>query len=256
MRGMAPRFLKCAADRATLPVVLATGLLLRLFLLVYGDWQDANFAVKFTDIDYQVFSDAARHVTEGHSPFLRPTYRYTPLLAVLLAPNHLLFYSFGKTLFILCDVAAGCILSRTLQLKGVSERSRLISVSLWLLNPLTATVSARGNAESFLAVLVLSSLFFLLSKRLLLSAIAYGTAVHVKIYPIIYCLPVFLFLGRHHHTSTTDPPFSNPPSSHPSSCHSPAVRDRVRNLFSPQRLVFSVTAITTFSLLTGLFYLL
>lgn len=45
-------------------VLLLFGFLLRLCLIVYGEWQDRTMAVKFTDIDYFVFNDAALYVTQ------------------------------------------------------------------------------------------------------------------------------------------------------------------------------------------------
>ena len=40
------------------------GLLIRIGLIIYGEWQDRTMAVKFTDIDYFVFNDAAAYVTQ------------------------------------------------------------------------------------------------------------------------------------------------------------------------------------------------
>ena len=243
---------KFITEYATLPVIVAVGLLLRLFLLVYGEWQDAHFAVKFTDIDYHVFSDAAHHVTEGNSPFLRPTYRYTPLVALILVPNHLLFFAFGKAVFITCDLIAGWLVYKILHLESVKESSKLVSVSVWLLNPLTATVSARGNAESFLVVLVLSSLFLLLNKHLTLSAIAYGTAVHVKIFPVLYSLPLFLFLNESYHNFSSSPT----PAVTVTSPNPPSLAARLRKFFNPCRVRFTVISISVFFAWTGLFYVL
>ncbi|KAJ4419723.1 GPI mannosyltransferase 1 [Neurospora sp. IMI 360204] len=112
-----------------LPLYLSA-FLLRLILLLYGLWQDANSPLKYTDIDYLVFTDAARFVSRGESPYARETYRYTPILAWLLLPTtwtagaqwgplaakviNTAWFSFGKVLFAAADLVAGWLIERVL----------------------------------------------------------------------------------------------------------------------------------------------
>ncbi|KAL2179369.1 PIG-M-domain-containing protein [Thermothelomyces heterothallicus CBS 202.75] len=179
-------------DRPSLLYLSAS--LLRVVFLLYGLWQDANSPVKYTDIDYLVFTDAARFVARGQSPYERETYRYTPILAWLLLPtahttgNRLVnaaLFSSGKVLFATADLVAGWLLERVLarSMDGASARK---FASIWLLNPMVATISTRGSSEGLLGVLVMALLSAVLARRITLAGLLLGFSVHFKIYPFIY----------------------------------------------------------------------
>jgi len=82
---------------------LCVGYAIRICLIVYGIMQDSWMSVPYTDVDYLIFSGAAKHVVQGGSPYDEPTYRYPPLLAWLLTPN-LLIPAWGKILFSTLDI--------------------------------------------------------------------------------------------------------------------------------------------------------
>jgi phosphatidylinositol glycan class M len=91
---------------------LVISLVLRLVLIIYGEVQDKISEVPYTDVDYRVVTDGSRHILNGNSPFNRHTYRYTPLLAIMLLPNIILHSCFGKILFALFDLAIAVIIKR------------------------------------------------------------------------------------------------------------------------------------------------
>ncbi|KAI0881421.1 glycosyltransferase family 50 protein [Annulohypoxylon maeteangense] len=174
--------------------LFAAATVLRAAMLLYGLWQDANSPLKYTDIDYLVFTDAARFTfssAETASPYMRETYRYTPLLAWLLYPttwSGTFWFSFGKALFAAADLLAGYLI--ILVLRGphvrMSADRACRYAGIWLLNPMVATISTRGSSEGLLGVLVMALLWAVLEKRVTLAGVLLGLGVHFKIYPFIY----------------------------------------------------------------------
>lgn len=237
----------------------------RAALIVYAEYHDAHSVLKYTDVDYRVFSDAARFVAQpmadnhavgpwGESlslgdPYTRETYRYTPLLALLLLPNEWLHPAFGKVIFSLADIGIG-LLSKQLLVATSSKwrqkehtywglsRDELILAGIWLLNPMPANISTRGSAESLLGILVILTLALAVQRKWVSCAILLGASIHWKIYPLIYVGSLLPLVGAEIDTPS---------------------RTRVGGfpnwVLNPQRLRFVAVSAATFALLSGAMYM-
>lgn len=129
-----------------------------------------------------------------------------------------------------------------------NTRHAVICASVWLFNPLSVTVSTRGNAESLMAVLVLFTLLMLAHRGntgIVLSAVMYGLSVHMKIYPVTYALALYLHLNEY---CVTHRSYENKISWH-SWC------DSLRYIWpTSASVIFALVSVSTFLLATIVCY--
>lgn len=228
-------------------LVFAVAILLRLGLLIYGRWQDTHSPVKYTDIDYLVFTDAAWFVARGRSPYDRATYRYTPLLAWLLYPtswrsSSIPWFDFGKALFAAGDIVTGWLIARILRRKqGMTVEASMKYASIWLLNPMVANISTRGSSEGLVAVFVVALLSAVLDERASLAGLLLGFGVHFKIYPFIYAASAWWWLG--------------PGPAEMLQQEGDWIK-KLKPLFTPQRVALAREALISFSVLNAVMYYL
>ncbi|KAF2030328.1 hypothetical protein EK21DRAFT_65853 [Setomelanomma holmii] len=228
--------------------VFATSIVLRTTFLLYGLWQDANSPMKYTDIDYYVFTSAARFISNGKSPYARDTYRYTPLLAWLIYPttwSGRFWFSFGKVLFAVGDVAAGRMMYRILkEHRKMGDERALKFASIWLLNPMVATISTRGSSEGLLGVFVTALLWAVLAKRISIAGFLLGFAVHFKIYPFIYATSIVWWLDDTRVGRKVGGP--QQPSD--------SLVDQILAFLNPQRISLAISSLFTFAILNAVMY--
>lgn len=231
----------------TSPIIFTSAVLLRVILLFYGLLQDKYSPLPYTDIDYFVFTDAARYVSRGLSPYERETYRYTPLLAWILLPTAwpgAAWFSFGKVIFALADIIAGWLSVLVLRSPaggGMRTDRALKFASIWLLNPMVSTISTRGSSEGLLGVMVVALLWAVLSKRITLVGVLLGLAVHFKIYPFIYGVSILWYLEPQ--TTSTSDKNSGSSEKKPSAT---SVAEYLLAFLTPTRIILLASSLTTF----------
>ncbi|KNA10663.1 hypothetical protein SOVF_142090 [Spinacia oleracea] len=243
-------------------LVLIFSTILRVLLILYGDWQDTHMEVRYTDVDYLVFSDAANLIFSGESPFKRTTYRYSPLLAFLLIPNAILHRSWGKYLFSAADLLVGYLIRTILKLRGVPEKICTYCVMAWLFNPFTFTIGTRGNCEPIVCAVILWVLTCIMRGKVYQAAVWYGLIVHFRIYPIIYALPIVLVLDRQYIKSGQKPMLVKWSSHQGNSnqclgdTYPKSSWSVLASIFSGTRILFGLMSGAVFLGFTGLFYYL
>ncbi|KAI0845497.1 glycosyltransferase family 50 protein [Daldinia vernicosa] len=242
--------------------LFAAATILRAAMLLYGLWQDANSPLKYTDIDYLVFTDAARFTfaSASASPYTRETYRYTPLLAWLLYPTTwpgTFWFSFGKVLFAAADILAGYLIIQVLRGPAVrmSEDRACRYASIWLLNPMVATISTRGSSEGLLGVLVMALLWAVLEKKVTLAGVLLGLGVHFKIYPFIYAPAIVWWMDAQQ--------MNRRPGSHvqavkdgQSTTQPATLLGKAMAFITPDRILLALASLTTFLALNFIMYAL
>lgn len=203
--------------------------IIRLVLIVYGEIQDGLSEVQYTDVDYKVVTDGARHVLQGESPYERHTYRYSPLLAYLMVSNVIGHKFVGKVIFAAFDLLVGLLIKRivvqefletfrenaTAMQKQVKSRvlnrpidslllpekyqdKAVLSALVWLYNPFSMVIGTRGNGDSIICFLVLLTLYCILKPKAGFAihfavGLIHGLAIHYRVYPLIFSLSYYIF---------------------------------------------------------------
>ena len=165
----------------------------RVAILLVGRLADALWEVRYTDVDYEVFTDGARFLASGGSPYDRATYRYPPVLALLLLPN-LVLPEWGKALFCAADIVTGLLLARILEAGGASALSAARAAAAFTLNPIVINISTRGSGDALTVLAGVACLFALVQGRWAAAGMAHGLACHLRLFPLLHALPLSLWL--------------------------------------------------------------
>ncbi|KDN35577.1 glycosyltransferase family 50 protein [Tilletiaria anomala UBC 951] len=121
---------------------------------------------------YKLLGPLLKTLSSLGDPYARPTYRYTPFLAVLLSPIYSIRAAprdLGKCFFLIADLACGVLMWQLVQGRrrtrvSAKYAARIVSL-LWFFNPMPMQIAARGSAESILGFLVLLFLYLFLQNN-------------------------------------------------------------------------------------------
>ncbi|TRY69866.1 hypothetical protein DNTS_015328 [Danionella cerebrum] len=258
-------------------VLLAAAALLRFLLMGIGLYHDQNSRLKYTDVDYQVFRDGARNMAQVNPHAQTGAF---PL--------------WGKLLFGACDLLCGALLWKLLVLRGsnglwsglwlmnplvlaISTRGScdalqgvLVLATLLLLQNEAApqlhrigtdlmptkqakTVSSRTEirtgSERLRPLEAQTG-----SSRVFGASVLFGLAVHMRLYPITYSLPIVLSLGLDQNSGNRNVNKRNTSGKGHNQWRSSSALQILNRFFSKDMLIFAVGSASVFLSLGLIFY--
>jgi phosphatidylinositol glycan class M len=121
------------------------------------EYAASELSEQLLQLSFRVVEVPATLLALAGNPYAAPTFRYSPLLALLLAPalllpEPLLLRLAPRLLFAAADLLCGVLMLRICRTLRISQAW---VAPAWLLNPFVAQISTRGSAESLLGLLVL-----------------------------------------------------------------------------------------------------
>lgn len=210
--------------------LLGAGAAVRLGLVAYASWHDSAAELRYTDIDYLVLADGGALLASGRSPFGRPAFRYSPLLALPLVPDAWGAGSAGKLFFCAADLAVATLLHAVLRARGVSTAVADRCAAAWLFHPVVVAISTRGSHDALVAVPALAALLAHAHAHISAAAALLALAAHLKLYPLIF-VPAFLLSINGHHPASRAGATPQPPQP----ARSTSLRDAILRLERSQR---------------------
>jgi len=148
--------------------------------------------------DFDVYYAGSLRLFEGQNPYVVPresiNYVYPPFTLLFFAPLTLfplfLASKIWTILSLLFLFASLLLLSRILSMKITSSVFVMITIFSMLSFPVKFTLGM-GQINLFILLLVLLGVYFLLSKKNVVSGVFFGTAITLKFFPLLI-LPYFL----------------------------------------------------------------
>lgn len=123
----------------------------------------------------------------------------------------------------------------------MSMERALKFASIWLLNPMVATISTRGSSEGLLGVMVIALLWAVLQRRIVLAGALLGLGVHFKIYPFIYAPSIIWWMDEEHLGLPTTPRPKD-------------LLSKLKKFANKERITVTVSSLVVFMGLNGLMY--